>query len=73
MTEKLRMNAYYYSFDKTGVLAIDKILSEIAVAGKKYHHTADWSANDDLGETCEEAIQRVANEAAAEFRKFEAT
>ena len=41
--KELRMNAYYYSFDKTGNLAIDRILSAVACAGKAYHHTDDWN------------------------------
>jgi len=31
----LRMDAYYYGFSETGVLAIDRILSAVAQAGKK--------------------------------------
>jgi len=36
----LRMEAYYYEFEPTGVLEIDLILSAVAHAGKVYHHTA---------------------------------
>jgi hypothetical protein len=65
----LRMDAYYYSFDRTGVEAIDRILCAVASAGKAYHHTECW--NDDHGprDNCEgntpaEWIQNAANAAA---------
>jgi len=38
----MRLDAYYYGFDPTGVEAIDRILSAIACAGKAYHLTEDW-------------------------------
>lgn len=67
----LRMDAYYYSFDRTGVEAIDRILCAVASAGKAYHHTECW--NDDHGprvncegDTPAEWIQNAAN-AAAKF------
>ncbi len=44
-----RMEAYYYEFDRTGIAAIDAILSAVAVAGKGAHHTQDWIATDDYG------------------------
>ena len=40
--ESLRMEAYYYGFDRTGILPIDKILSSVACAGKGFHHTSEW-------------------------------
>ena len=69
---KMRMDAYYYGFDPTGVEAIDKILSAVACAGKAYHHTEDWG---DDGYTPEylrgaspvEWIQNAANDAAKLF------
>lgn len=39
---KLRMEAYYYAFNETGVRCIDEILSAVARAGKGYHHTESW-------------------------------
>jgi hypothetical protein len=39
----MRMNAYYYAFQPTGVEAIDRILSAVACAGKAYHHTSQWT------------------------------
>jgi hypothetical protein len=62
MSEKLRMDAYYYSFKETGVIEIDKILSAVAVAGKGYHNTEDW---DD--ETIA-LIQDAANDAAVKLK-----
>lgn len=38
-----RMDAYYYGFARTGVEAIDRILSAVACAGKAFHHTEDWN------------------------------
>ena len=71
MPEKLRMNAYYYSFEKTGVVEIDRILSAVAMAGKAGHGTDQW---EDLTYTEEltyggkispiELIQEMANRAA---------
>lgn len=65
-----RMDAYYYGFERTGVLIIDRILSAVATAGKAYHHTENWNdAWGDDGPTQQELIQRAANEAAAEIRR----
>lgn len=33
------LNAYYFSFEPTGVDAIDEILAAVAHAGRAYHHT----------------------------------
>lgn len=55
---ELRMHAYYYAFEPTGVEAIDRILSAVAISGKKYHNTVEWS------DTCCDLIQAAANEAA---------
>ena len=41
------MDAYYYSFEETGCLDIDKILSAVATAGKAHHHTDEWNDTDD--------------------------
>jgi hypothetical protein len=64
----LRMDAYWYGFDKTGVDEIDKILSAVACAGKAFHNTAYWSEeashSHHAGETPIEWIQNAANEAA---------
>lgn len=66
-----RMDAYYYGFDHTGVQAIDRILSEVADAGKAYHSTEcwtdvyppEWARHGDT--RChQDRIQSVANEAA---------
>ena len=38
LPEGTRMHAYYYGFDRTGLAAIDLILSAVATAGKGYHH-----------------------------------
>lgn len=73
----LRMNAYYYSFEPTGVPAIDLILSAVACAGKAYHHTDGWtepaSAEPPFrGTTHAEWIQNAASDAAALFTPFKA-
>jgi len=67
-----RMDAYYYSFDLTGVAPIDRILSAVACAGKSFHNTSDWwdkaSPYDHLrGETPVDWIQNAANDAAREL------
>lgn len=41
----LRMDAYYYGFDETGVREVDLILSAVACAGKAFHHTSSWTAD----------------------------
>ncbi len=66
MTE-LRMNAYYYSFKPTGCDHIDKILSAVAVAGKRFHHTEYWHDTDEDRPSCIDEIQKAANEAAEVF------
>lgn len=70
-----RMQGYYIGFEPTGLAAVDRILSSIAQAAKAYPHTDCWQEVMDYdyglirkGETCEDAIQRAANEAAAAIR-----
>lgn len=71
----MRMNAYYYSFQETGVPEIDKILSAVACAGKAFHHTDGW--NDESyyipephsGKTPIDWIQNAANEAATKWKE----
>lgn len=66
----LRMDAYYYGFDPTGVPAIDLILCAVATAGKAYHHTNSWCdecgplVEPLRGQTPVEWIQNAANDAA---------
>ena len=62
-TAELQMNAYYYSFHRTGTLAVDRVLSAVAVAGKGCHHTADWGQYGHV-----DKIQEAAALAAAEFK-----
>jgi hypothetical protein len=58
------MDAYYYGFTATGVEVIDRILAEVAWAGKAYHNTSQW-VDDDNGESMVERIQTAADSAAA--------
>lgn len=70
--EPLRMNAYYYSFDPTGVPEIDRLLSAVATAGKHYHGTEDWGLNDEPGSetyAIQQAAQAAAEALAAEQAK----
>lgn len=61
-----RLDAYYYSFEPTGVDAIDNILAAVAAAGKAFHNTDQWQECPyTQSESCAEAIQRMADEAAA--------
>lgn len=69
----MRMDAYYYSFGKTGVLSVDKVLSAVACAGKSYHHTEDWTSECEprqyhSGTTPAEWIQDAADDAATQVR-----
>lgn len=63
MSDKLiNLDAYYYSFEPTGVPVIDGILGAVAAAGNSAHHTQDWT---DDGYAAR--IQVAAEEAAQEF------
>lgn len=65
-----RYNAYYFSFEPTGVGVIDQILSEIACAGKGSHHTDSWSEPNWGNEpSYASQIQAAADKAAEEIRK----
>lgn len=72
MTE-LRMDAYYYGFEPTGVPEIDLILSAVACAGKSFHLTEDWCEEigprtGHTGEAPVDWIQNAANAAAERIR-----
>jgi hypothetical protein len=74
MPDQLRMNAYYYSFEKTGVVEVDRILSAVAMAGKAYHGTGQWGDETYTEQlnyggkiTPVELIQEMANRAAKVF------
>lgn len=62
---ELRMNAYYYAFEPTGVVAVDRILSAVAAAGKAYHHTEYWCDPGENGLSQIDYIQQSAVDAAA--------
>jgi hypothetical protein len=68
-----RMDGYYFWFDRTGVGAIDAILSAIGRAGKAYHSTEFWGDDDPYGPapgmSYIDLIQQAANEAAALIRE----
>lgn len=66
---ELRMNAYYFGFNPTGVREIDEILSAVACAGKAYHHTESWNDSDDDDPSWAEVIQEAANRAAAKWQQ----
>jgi hypothetical protein len=64
-------SAYYYSLERTGNPAIDRILSAICYAGKAYHNTSEWNEVNDwdygpivTGLSPIDVIQAAANEAA---------
>lgn len=76
----MRLNAYYYGFDATGVREIDVVLSAVACAGKAYHHTESWTDEGDdgfqyedahRGNTCALWIQNAAADAAEHIRGLE--
>ena len=65
-----RLDAYYYSFNETGSVPIDAILSAVAIAGKSCHNTDMWTEDDEwsrwgVGRSLVDVIQCAANEAAA--------
>lgn len=71
--EPLRINAYYFSFEPTGIVEIDRILSAVACAGKAFHNTEWWDDEPALGDpdgrTYVGLIQQAANEAAAAIKE----
>jgi hypothetical protein len=75
----MRMDAYYYGFEPTGVEEIDRILSAVACAGKAYHRTEDWlnecaPYEPFLRGSCPiDWIQNAANDAAAALASKEQT
>ena len=72
MSAELRMSAYYFSFEPTGVHSIDRVLSAVACAGKAFHSTDEWTSECEAyhpeikGNSCRDWIQNAALEAAAE-------
>lgn len=68
--EHLRMYAYYFGFDPTGIFLVDRLLSEIATAGKAYHSTEWWNEKDSEDPTYIDRIQGAATEIAAEIRRL---
>lgn len=71
----MKMDAYHYGFEPTGVQEIDFILCAVASAGKAFHNTSQW--NDDVGEfrynnvtgdTPVDWIQNAANHAASNLK-----
>lgn len=68
--EQLRMEAYYYGFEPTGILIVDRILSAVATAGKRYHHTDSWNDPWTDNETSQvDLIQQAADAAAEQIRQ----
>ena len=67
----MSFDAYYYSFDPTGVEEIDDILHAVATAGKMFHHTDEWSEPCKYieGKSPVDLIQEAANKAAEIRRK----
>lgn len=74
----MRMDAYYYGFDRTNVELIDSILSAVACAGKAYHLTEDWKDKCEpsepihRGENPVEWIQNAAIDAARSYNALKA-
>ena len=76
---ELFMRAYYHTFQPTGELCADRILSAVARAGKSAHHTADWydewhniqNAANATAEEVKNLRQRLAEaeELKADFKK----
>lgn len=63
-----QLDAYYYSFEPTGVAEIDEILQMVANAGDGYHHTDEWAKPDsESGVSVIDLIQEAAIRAAAKI------
>lgn len=63
-------NAYYFSFEETGVPEIDSILEAVCDAGKSFHSTEQWTDKVswlDGASSHIEDIQNKANAAALEI------
>ena len=45
----MRMDAYYYGFELTGVQDIDQILYAVAWADKDFHSTDQWQEEIEYG------------------------
>lgn len=67
MSDKLRMNAYYYGFGETGCREVDLLLSAVACAGKAHHHTEGWGDSRDGEPSHVDLIQASADAAAKAF------
>lgn len=48
--EELPMYGYWFTFEPTGVIEIDRILSAIACASRWSHSTEGWIEGDGLGD-----------------------
>jgi hypothetical protein len=77
LPDDARFQSYYFSFEPTGIGAIDAILSAVAVAGKGSHHTQSWGDESDAyvdrpgladGESAQDIIQQNAERSAAVVR-----
>jgi len=80
LPDDARMQGYYIGFDRTGVGAVDAILSAVAWAGKGAHRTEDWTDESDFylnrpglpdAPTANDLIQNAANVAAEQIRALE--
>jgi hypothetical protein len=77
VSDKIRMDAYYYSFAPTQCASVDLILSAVACAGKEFHYTMDWCDPSSAyayhdGATPVAWMQNAANNAAAHIFDLEA-
>ena len=63
--------AYYYGFDKVGVLVIDALLASVAGAGCRSHHTNGWSDEGADGISPVDEIEEYARRAAAYIKQLE--
>lgn len=77
MTE-LHMRAYYWTFEPTGEICADRILSAVASAGKAAHNTSEWANENDgryygqEGARPWEWIENAAKATAQEVRELRA-
>lgn len=67
-----RMSAYFFGFDSTASDAVNDVLAAVAFAGKAFHSTEQWGADDYMPFTMVDLIQATANDAADHIAKVEA-
>jgi hypothetical protein len=74
MPEERCLSAYYYGFQHTKDDYIDAILEAVAMAGKSFHSTSEWTEENDFldGLSYAQLIQNKADEASDKHEELKA-